>query len=130
MEKNNSHTANELFDIDTSFSALSALKGMKYAFSEYIAIDGVLLRSNNMPIIGKKAISEIFKDENPNFKLTWNPLFAEIAKSHDLGYTYGTYELQTNDGDLLNGTYVSIWKKDQKGAWRLALDSGNEGLDK
>lgn len=27
------------------------------------------------------------------------------------------------------GTYVSVWKKDNKGEWKFVLDSGNEGLD-
>jgi ketosteroid isomerase-like protein len=28
-----------------------------------------------------------------------------------------------------NGTYVSIWKKDQFGNWKFVLDTGNEGLE-
>jgi hypothetical protein len=28
-----------------------------------------------------------------------------------------------------NGTYLSVWKKDPFGNWKLVLDTGNEGLE-
>lgn len=120
-------TKTTLITVDKEFSELSRSVGMNAAFMEYIAEDGIILRSNNMPFVGKKMIGELFKGDDTSFTLTWEPLSAEIAESGELGYTYGTYLLTAGDTEQ-KGTYVSIWKKDKNGNWKLALDSGNEGL--
>jgi hypothetical protein len=40
-------------------------------------------------------------------------LYAEAAKSADLGYTWGSYE---------GGHYVRVWVRESSGAWKVALD--------
>jgi ketosteroid isomerase-like protein len=94
----------------------------------------VLLRPNNFPIVGKEIIKErFFSRPDSGYSLTWEPLFAEIAVSGELGYTFGVYEFKAMDSEgkpiIGKGTYVSIWKKDQLGNWKLVLDTGNEGLE-
>ena len=118
---------NTLIEVDKTFSSLSEQKGMNHAFMEYIAEDGVMLRSNNMPFVGKKAVAKIFNGDDTGFTLTWDPLFSDIANSGELGYTYGTYKLEM-ENSREQGTYVSIWKKDKNGAWKFVLDSGNQGI--
>jgi ketosteroid isomerase-like protein len=53
---------------------------------------------------------------------------AEIARSGDLGYSYGIYELILPD-TTLRGTYVNIWKKQNNGEWKFVLNSNNAGLE-
>lgn len=122
-----------LMGVDKEFSKLSETLGVNKAFIFYVAEDGVLLRPNNPPIIGKKTMAEkVFSEPDSGYTLTWQPLYADIAQSGELGYTFGIYEMKTKDQEgkeiLENGTYVSIWKKDQFGDWKLVLDTGNEGL--
>jgi len=117
----------ELIGADKAFSTLSKERGMNHAFLSYIAEDGVLLRPDNMPFVGKDIVKELFKSDDTKFTLTWEPLYADIANSGELGYTYGTYTLTLQD-TVQNGTYVSIWKKDERGKWQFVLDSGNLGL--
>jgi len=124
----------ELINTDTQFSKLSEEKGLNEAFLLYIADDGVLLRQNSFPVKGKELIKEkFFSDPDSEYTLTWTPMFADIAESGELGYTYGIYEFRTIDpvGNpfIGKGTYVSIWKKDQFGNWKFVLDTGNEGLE-
>ena len=124
----------ELKNVDALFSKLSEARGVNEAFLSQLADDGVLLRPNNYPITGKATIKErFFSRPDSGFTLTWEPLFADIAESGELGYTYGSYEFRAMDseGNLIigKGTYVSIWKKDQYGNWKLVLDTGNEGLE-
>ncbi|MFC1760151.1 YybH family protein [Candidatus Neomarinimicrobiota bacterium] len=117
----------ELIDVDRAFSALSKEKGMNHAFLSYVAEDGVMLSPNKMPVVGKNKIGDLFQSDDSKTVFTWNPLYAEVAKSGDLGYTYGIYEILEGESRQ-KGTYVSVWKKDTTGEWKFVLDSGNRGL--
>lgn len=123
----------ELMQADIDFSNLSVAKGVNYSFMEYVADDGVLLKPNSHPIVGKEAIAEIYSGDDSRLKLTWAPLYADIAESGEIGYTYGLWEMHVkkDDGteDVRKGTYVTIWKKDKSGKWKFVLDTGNPGLE-
>lgn len=119
----------ELMDTDREFSKMSAEKGMKTAFIEYLDSNGVLLRPNRLPIAGADAIDFLIQQNDTDFTLTWEPSNAAIARSGELGYTYGIYALRPSVKDtVIYGTYVSIWKKEGNGTWKYVLDSGNEGI--
>lgn len=122
--------ASVLLDVDREFSKLSEIKGMHYAFETYIADDGVILRNNSYPIEGKcNVVARLRQSSDTSFLLTWEPMFADLAQSGDLGYTYGTYLVSSPAGDSLGaGTYVSIWKKQPDNTWKFVFDAGNEGL--
>ncbi len=114
---------------DKAFSSMSAEKGMKTAFIEYIDSNGILLKPGHMPIIGANAIDYLIQQNDTSYTLTWRPQHAIVASSADLGYTYGIYSLQPKTEDtVLYGTYVSIWKKQSDSTWKFVLDSGNEGI--
>ncbi len=124
----------ELKQADIDFSNLSKEKGMNYAFIEYVAFDGVLLRPFTYPIIGKEKVTEeLLANDDKNFQLTWQPLYGDVAASGELGYTYGIFEMKIKKDDgsdeMRKGTYVSIWKKDKAGKWKFVLDTGNPGLE-
>jgi len=125
----------DLIQTDHKFSEYSKQHGMKAAFLHFCAEDAVLLRSRHNPVEGKKNISaHLVQIEDKNFTLSWEPQFAKVSRSGELGFTYGIYELHSkgmDDIELLGtGTYVSIWEKDKDGQWKYLLDSGNEGLDR
>ena len=119
----------DVMETDKAFSDLSKGHGMKKAFIEYIDNDGILLRPNHHPILGAEAIDYLTQTNDSAFTLTWKPSGGEIAASGDMGFTYGVYTLALKDSTI-NGTYVSIWKKQKGGKWKFVLDSGNEGLGK
>lgn len=119
-----------LIQADKAFSAMSVQKGMKAAFIEYIDSNGVLLKRDHLPIIGANAIDFLVSQEDSGYTLNWQPHNAFVARSGDLGYTYGVYALHPKNMDtVLYGTYVSIWKKQRDGSWKFVLDTGNEGID-
>lgn len=120
----------KMMDTDKAFSQMSREKGMKKAFIEYMDGEGVLLRPNQYPLIGASAIDFLSQVNDTAFTLEWEPQKAYIAKSGELGYTFGIYALKPSAADtILYGTYVSIWKKQPDGSWKFVLDSGNEGVD-
>ena len=99
---------------DRHYSQLSAEKGMNAAFLAMSDNTAVIIRRNHMPFEGYEQIRELLlKEEDTSFVLTWEPLKAIIAKSCDLGYSYGTYLVKDKHSGLKlgDGTYVTVWKK-------------------
>ena len=82
---------NSMQQTDADFSETSKKKGFKAAFLEYIDEDGALLRPNRMPIVGADAVEYLSAINDSTVQLTWEPLGGDVAKTGDMGYTYGTY---------------------------------------
>ena len=117
----------EVMNADIAFADMSRQVGMKKAFLQYIDNEGTLLRPGRLPIVGADAIDFISVLSDTADMLSRKPMRAEIAKSGDLRYTYGTYELQLKD-TTIKGTYVNIWKKESDGEWKFVLNSNNPGV--
>jgi ketosteroid isomerase-like protein len=118
-----------LLATDRSFSDLSEREGMKIAFIEYLDSNGVLLRPGQLPVIGAQAIDYLVQQSDFDYTMSWDPRSAEVAASGDLGVTYGIYIIKPKHYDtLIYGNYVSTWKKQLDGKWKLMLHSANEGL--
>jgi ketosteroid isomerase-like protein len=120
---------------DREFSDYSSENGMKKAFELYGDENMVMLRENSMPVVGKTAFSDLYKNfDDSQMTLVWEPLFADVSASGDLGYSYGIYTMTIKSDSLKTekGTYLSIWKKDpdsyRDGNWKFVVDTGNEGI--
>jgi ketosteroid isomerase-like protein len=122
----------DLLEIDRQFSKESVENGSHSAFLRYIDDSCVLLRPNRYPVIGRDKIAAMFSNPDKSFVLSWEPKLADVAKSNDLGYTYGIFKIQMDspEGSVVEkeGTYVTIWKKQKNGEWKFVLDTGNQGL--
>jgi ketosteroid isomerase-like protein len=126
--------ADELMEIDRDFARLCVDKGANASFLAYIDSACVILRPNRGPVIGREKIIEMYSTPDTSFTLNWEPLFADISASGDLGYTYGIYTIEMDSPEGMSvtkeGTYATIWKKDGNGNWKFVLDTGNQGLGK
>lgn len=128
-EKADAFAKMEMMNADREFSKMCQEKGMKAAFIEYLDSNGVLLRPNRLPIAGADAVDFLIQQNDTDYTMTWEPKNGVIARSGELGYTYGIYALRPSEKDtVIYGTYVSIWKKEKGGTWKYVLDSGNEGI--
>jgi ketosteroid isomerase-like protein len=118
----------ELIAVDTAFSDHSVRHGMAAAFDAYVAEDAVKFERDVGVIKGRAAINASHKDVPRDFLLTWTPLFADVAASGDLGYTYGSYasRITLPDGSVRRGSghYTTIWKRQPDGSWKWVLDTG------
>jgi ketosteroid isomerase-like protein len=120
----------EIMDADIAFSDYSVKHGYQAAFIEYAHDSVVLLKDNQMPIIGKQNLIKSYAGRNDsNFVLTWEPARAMIAASGELGYSYGFWTLVAQS-DTSRGTYLTVWKKNANGQWKYIADTGNSGLKK
>jgi len=120
-----------LTDADRYYSTLSAKEGRNAAFLAFFDSAGVMLGSHRPPVEGHIAISKLLLSHtDTTYTLTWEPSFAKVAQSGELGYTYGTYKLTDRKTKKLleEGTYTTFWQKNAKGEWKAVLDTGNEGL--
>lgn len=122
-----------MIESDNALSDLSRRKGANKAFLTFLAEDAVVLQPGSYPVEGKDKIREmIFSAPDTGYTLTRRPSSAYVSKSGDLGYTYGIFEVQTTDKEgnpgFIRGTYLSIWRKNENGNWKIVLDTGNQGL--
>ena len=107
-----------LITLEEEFSRSSAVSA-RTAFASYLADDSRLLRQNTEPAIGKSAARALLPESGR--ALTWKAAMADVAKSGDLGYTYGAFEVNTRGVTLQHGSYVRVWKK-IKGKWKVVAD--------
>jgi ketosteroid isomerase-like protein len=58
--------------------------------------------------------------------LTWFPIYADVSRDGDLGYTTGPYEFRQSAGDkeAYHGYFMTIWKRQADGQWKAVLDQG------
>jgi uncharacterized protein (TIGR02246 family) len=93
--------------------------------------DAAWLLRDTPPIRGKDNIQATWSGffGMPGSWIQWDPRTANVSTSGDLGYSEGTYEMRYSDQQgkpvVQKGSYVTIWKKDADGAWKLAVDISN-----
>jgi ketosteroid isomerase-like protein len=110
-----------LVESERAFARASVEKGMRDAFLQFLAEDGVIFRP--LPVLGKPWFEA--RPPAPG-RLIWEPVYGDIARSADLGFTTGPWEFRPDDTTRTSsfGHYLSIWKRQQDGAWRVVLDVG------
>ncbi|HEX6791752.1 MAG TPA: DUF4440 domain-containing protein [Candidatus Krumholzibacteria bacterium] len=99
-------------------------------FAAFFTADGVLMPPNQPSITGLDNIRAFAQQlmELPGFALTWQPSHAEVAQSGELGFTTGTFtmSMQGANGTMSDtGKYLTVWKKDATGAWKVVYDTFN-----
>lgn len=111
-----------LIAAEKAFSKTSVEKGSKEAFLAFMADDGILFAPG--PVNAKEQTAS--SPPVPG-TLIWRPVHADIAASGDLGYNTGPYEFRPADSKypVGHGHFMSIWKKQADGAWKVAVDMGN-----
>jgi ketosteroid isomerase-like protein len=116
--------ARAMVESERKFYQTGQEKGTRAAFLAFLADDAIVFRPG--PVNGKEAWG---KRAETGLDLIWEPTFAAIARSGDFGYTTGPAKWKANKKDekfLGYGQFVSIWKKQKDGAWKVALDLGIE----
>lgn len=99
---------------------------MAFFFSE----DAAIFPQQRPIVEGLDAIKKYYKETGFNPEgLKWEPIRAEISKFKDLGFTYGYWELKIKDKEgqekTIKGKYVTIWKKQKDGKFKIVVDIGN-----
>lgn len=113
-------TLQSLIDAENYFSSIVKTKGQKVAFLKVADQETLLYRP------GPVNAFDYFEQQkaDPAYALSWQPTFARIAKSGDWGFTTGPFQIKTEVGEQSYGQYVSVWRVNAKGVWKLHLDVG------
>lgn len=100
-------------------------------FFSFISSDGIMMAPDKGRIQGHEGIGKALQEFQslPGFKITWEPQEAFVSKSGDLGYSIDRVlvNFDGEDGNQVNlfEKGVTIWKKNEKGEWKMAVDIWN-----
>jgi len=112
---------------EREFAATSLREGIRASFMKFFADDGVSLSPK--PHVYKKTARQSPPPANPLARtLYWEPVFADIASSGDLGCTMGPSryrDASKADTVVQYGFFFSVWKKQKDGNWKVAVDVGS-----
>ncbi|MFZ0746129.1 MAG: nuclear transport factor 2 family protein [Terracidiphilus sp.] len=116
-----------LFDLEARFAKDVAERGGA-AFADWFAEDGVALGNGVAPVVGRVAIEKSATWLPKDYQLTWTPTDGVMGPSGDMGYTWGHFEGHSKDAAgnpvTTSGRYITIWRKQADGTWKVVLDAG------
>jgi uncharacterized protein (TIGR02246 family) len=119
-------------ELDAQWSKAAGAKDVDKTVSYYS--DDAIVMPGNAPIATTKdAIRKLWQDllTSPGAAISWKATKVEVARSGDMAWLTGTYELMMNDatGKPVNdrGKYAVVWEK-KSGTWRAAVDIWNSDL--
>ena len=118
-----------LLSTDQQFAQMSLDKGAGEAFNHYLTDDAMGMSPKQHPVIGREKLYGEMKVGQEDYVLAWEPQRAEVSRSEDMGWTWGTYILSFLDEAGVEqkryGKYLNIWEKQDDGEWKVAVDMGN-----
>ncbi|QSE99143.1 YybH family protein [Fulvivirga lutea] len=116
----------QIESVEKSFNDMAAKEGVKAAFLEFVAEDGVINRRGRV-FQGKKEIEEYFDSQTlREVQLQWQPEFIDVSESGDMAYTYGQFTFSAKDttGQSIEsaGIFHTVWKRQKTGEWKFVYD--------
>ena len=121
----------EIRDADVAFAKATAERGVE-GWVSFFADSGVQVVPGRN-VTGRAAIRALMAPElgDTAHVLTWHPVTVEASESGDFGYSLGRWDLVPRGATagagsaLAHGTYVTVWRKQGDGTWKVVLDIGN-----
>ncbi|MEJ7693776.1 DUF4440 domain-containing protein [Daejeonella sp.] len=102
------------------FAATVREEGLREGFLKVSDNETLVFRPNAV-----KAKAFYDKKQIDPGQLSWEPAFARVSRSGIWGFTTGPYLYTANDsGSKSYGQYLSMWRANKKGVWKLALNIG------
>ena len=121
--KDTASTAQIVASTERAFSARCAEIGIRDSFLEYFALDAIHFEPE--PRLARPDLER--ESASTKARLIWEPKIIRVASSKQLAVSSGPYFLQSETGKQLFGYFLSIWKKQSSGDWKVAADIGVSG---
>jgi ketosteroid isomerase-like protein len=113
---------------DADFSKTSESRDFK-AFLTFVSDSAAFYSQRGRILRGKQEVGEqwkpLFDPTGP--ALVWQPTDSDVASAGDLGYTRGVWKISQEGPEGRRegtGKYVTIWRKEADGKWRVVVDIG------
>jgi ketosteroid isomerase-like protein len=121
-----------LRDLDAQWSKAAAARNVDAAVS-YYSDDATLLAPNAPAVRDKQSIRAAWSALlGPDTSLSWQASKVEVARSSDLAYVMGVYQMTSKDAQgkpvTDSGKFVEVWKKQADGNWKTVADIFNTDL--
>ena len=119
-----------LMEADRAFNRATQERGAD-GWVSFFDADGAMILEGVGEIDGLDSIGEAMGGvfSSPGVSLTWEPVRAHASADGTLGFTVGSYESTSvgSDGESAvgHGLYVSIWRRQSDGSWKVMMDLGN-----
>lgn len=112
---------------ERAFARTCGEKGYRASFLEFFADDGISFQPH--PVNTRETLSKLPAAPPGPLPVTinWEPVYADISRAGDLGYTTGPYAITDNTPQQRpskHGYFFSVWKKQDDGNWKVMLDLG------
>ena len=119
-------------DADAQWAKTAGANDLEGTVAYYVE-DASLLPPNAPIANGKQAIRAIWASLlGPGTTISWQASKVEVARSSDLAYLMGVYQLTMKDpqGKPMTdqGKLVEVWKKQADGKWKTVADIFNSDL--
>jgi uncharacterized protein (TIGR02246 family) len=99
--------------------------------NSYYAPDAVIATAGRPAATDGRAVSKAIRDDvaDSNFKMSLSNEKTEVAGSGDLAYRRGTFKItatnpQTKQAEHSAGTYLTVFRKQADGSWKVVEDFG------
>jgi hypothetical protein len=118
-------TLEDLFNAERAFARDATERGVRAAFLDHFATDGVDFRPGP-GAMRERMLARPAPADPLALLLDWSPQAGAVARSGDLGFTTGPYSLRNQrdpSAPTRYGYFFSVWKR-ENGRWRVALDAG------
>lgn len=113
---------------ERGLAAVGAAEGPAGALPGFAVADVRALWPGVAPVVGRDSVRAMLERRaaaRPGLAWRWQTTEARVARSGDLGVTWGTYEARRPDGGPAElGTYLRIWGRED-GGWRVLVDALN-----
>lgn len=107
-----------LMAVEAAFLDLVA-KDPVHAYELHADADARMHRQGHHPLLGREAIVAHVQARPERFD--GKTLRAVVSKAGDMGWTFGSAAIAAGPATK-NGAFSHVWRRDDQGAWRLAVD--------
>ena len=129
-KQNGAGAAEGIRNADIAFAKATAEHGVD-GWTAWFADSGVMVIPGRN-VVGRAAIRTLMAPElgDTTVALTWKPVSVEVSAGGTMGFSIGRWERTPRAGApagaaVRHGSYVTIWRKQGDGTWKVALDIGN-----
>ena len=125
--------ADQIRDADQAWMRVFAAKDLEKSLAA-CAPDAAVLAPNAPIATGREQISHLFQGffAVPALQISWHPTQVDVARSGEIGYSTGVYEMHFTDAAgkpaADTGKYLTVWKRASDGKWQVVRDIFNSDL--